>query len=45
MMDAIAKLPERKRHVVIMSNGSFEGIYEKLPAVLEEHRTLTTAAR
>ncbi len=45
MMDAIAKLPERKRHVVIMSNGSFEGIYEKLPAVLEEHRTLTTASR
>ena len=34
MMEAIAKLPERRRHVVIMSNGSFNGIYEKLPVTL-----------
>ena len=36
MMDAIAKLPERKRHVVIMSNGSFNGIYKKLPVALRD---------
>ncbi|MCZ6659376.1 MAG: UDP-N-acetylmuramate:L-alanyl-gamma-D-glutamyl-meso-diaminopimelate ligase [Gammaproteobacteria bacterium] len=36
MMEAIAKLPERRRHVVIMSNGSFNGIYEKLPGTLRD---------
>ena len=34
LMEALAKLPERKRHIVIMSNGSFGGIYEKLPSLL-----------
>ncbi len=31
MLDALAKLPDKRRHIVIMSNGSFGGIYEKLP--------------
>ena len=31
LVDALAALPPRKRHVVLMSNGSFGGIYEKLP--------------
>jgi UDP-N-acetylmuramate: L-alanyl-gamma-D-glutamyl-meso-diaminopimelate ligase len=31
LMDALAKLPERRRHLVIMSNGSFGGIYTRLP--------------
>lgn len=35
LMEAIATMPGRKpRHVVIMSNGSFGGIYEKLPSRL-----------
>ncbi len=34
LMDALAALPPRRRHVVIMSNGSFGGIYSKLPARL-----------
>ncbi|MEQ8857184.1 MAG: UDP-N-acetylmuramate:L-alanyl-gamma-D-glutamyl-meso-diaminopimelate ligase [Pseudomonadales bacterium] len=32
LMDALAELPRnRRRHLVIMSNGSFGGIYRKLP--------------
>ena len=31
LIDALAALPPRKRHIVLMSNGSFGGIYEKLP--------------
>ena len=31
LVDALAALPPRKRHIVLMSNGSFGGIYEKLP--------------
>ncbi len=32
LMDAVAELPGgKRRHVVIMSNGSFGGIYRKLP--------------
>ena len=37
LMQALANLPasDRERHIVIMSNGAFGGIYEKLPALLE----------
>ncbi|MGE0625967.1 MAG: UDP-N-acetylmuramate:L-alanyl-gamma-D-glutamyl-meso-diaminopimelate ligase [Pseudomonadales bacterium] len=31
LMDAVARLPQRRRHIVIMSNGSFGNIYRKLP--------------
>jgi UDP-N-acetylmuramate: L-alanyl-gamma-D-glutamyl-meso-diaminopimelate ligase len=31
LVEALATLPARKRHIVLMSNGSFGGIYEKLP--------------
>jgi len=31
LIDAVAALPKKRRHVVIMSNGSFGGIYGKLP--------------
>jgi len=31
MMEALAKLPPRRRHLVIMSNGSFGSIYTRLP--------------
>ena len=30
----VCELPKRRRHVVIMSNGDFGNIYEKLPAAL-----------
>ncbi|HEY5645030.1 MAG TPA: UDP-N-acetylmuramate:L-alanyl-gamma-D-glutamyl-meso-diaminopimelate ligase [Pseudomonadales bacterium] len=36
LMDAIAQLPKRRRHVVIMSNGSFGDIYRRLPQRLRE---------
>ena len=36
LMNEVAKLPRRRRHVVIMSNGSFEGIHRKLPAIMEK---------
>ena len=36
LMDALAKLPAKRRHIVIMSNGSFGGIYEKLPQRLAQ---------
>ena len=35
LLDELAKLPEKPRHIVIMSNGSFGGIYEKLPPRLK----------
>ncbi len=35
LMDALTKLPPKKRHIVIMSNGSFGGIYKKLPPRLQ----------
>jgi UDP-N-acetylmuramate: L-alanyl-gamma-D-glutamyl-meso-diaminopimelate ligase len=31
LIDAVARLPARRRHIVIMSNGSFGDIYHKLP--------------
>lgn len=31
LIDALAALPPKRRHIVIMSNGSFGGIYQKLP--------------
>lgn len=31
LINTLANLPAKKRHIVIMSNGSFGGIYEKLP--------------
>ena len=34
LMDAVAGLPQRRRHVVILSNGGFQGIQRKLPAIL-----------
>ncbi len=34
LMDALATLPPKRRHIVIMSNGSFGGIYQKLPGRL-----------
>lgn len=30
LVDTLVKLPPKKRHIVIMSNGSFGGIYKKL---------------
>ena len=34
LMHAVAGLPNRRRHVVILSNGGFQGIHRKLPAML-----------
>ena len=34
LMRAIAALPRRRRHLVILSNGGFQGIHRKLPAIL-----------
>ena len=34
LMRAVARLPRRRRHVVILSNGGFQDIYRKLPEVL-----------
>jgi len=34
LMQAVADLPPRRRHVVILSNGGFQGIHQKLPGVL-----------
>ena len=36
LMRAVADLPRRRRHIVTLSNGGFQGIHRKLPAVLEE---------
>ncbi len=34
LVEHIVKLPARRRHLVIMSNGPFENIYKRLPAAL-----------
>ncbi|NIP16415.1 MAG: UDP-N-acetylmuramate:L-alanyl-gamma-D-glutamyl-meso-diaminopimelate ligase [Pseudomonadales bacterium] len=34
LIESLAQLPEKRRHIVIMSNGSFGGIYQKLPTRL-----------
>ena len=34
LMNAVTRLPRRRRHIVILSNGGFQGIHRKLPAVL-----------
>jgi len=39
LVDTLVKLPPKKRHIVIMSNGSFGGIYEKLPRQLAATNT------
>jgi len=36
LVEALARLPEKRRHILIMSNGSFGGIYQKLPARMRE---------
>tara|TARA_A100001037_G_scaffold306442_1_gene351585 strand:+ start:2948 stop:4372 length:1425 start_codon:yes stop_codon:yes gene_type:complete len=36
LIDTLAKLPDKKRHIVIMSNGAFGGIYKALPKKLNE---------
>ncbi|MEZ5560688.1 MAG: UDP-N-acetylmuramate:L-alanyl-gamma-D-glutamyl-meso-diaminopimelate ligase [Pseudomonadales bacterium] len=38
LVEDLAGLPERPRHIVIMSNGSFGGIYEKLPRRLRANQ-------
>ena len=44
LMDAITRLPERRRHVVIMSNGGFADIYGRLPARLRAAAGATGSA-
>ena len=34
LIKQVCELPKQRRHVVIMSNGDFDNIYEKLPAAL-----------
>ena len=36
LIERVAKLADKPRHIVIMSNGAFEGIYERLPQRLRE---------
>ena len=36
LIDWVKALPERRRHLVIMSNGRFDNIFEKLPAALQD---------
>jgi UDP-N-acetylmuramate: L-alanyl-gamma-D-glutamyl-meso-diaminopimelate ligase len=38
LVDTLARLPDKRRHILIMSNGSFGDIYSKLPARLREFR-------
>jgi UDP-N-acetylmuramate: L-alanyl-gamma-D-glutamyl-meso-diaminopimelate ligase len=38
LVDALVRLPDKRRHILIMSNGSFGGIYRKLPARMQEGR-------
>tara|TARA_Y100000031_G_scaffold136633_1_gene160882 strand:- start:981 stop:1433 length:453 start_codon:yes stop_codon:yes gene_type:complete len=35
LIKALVRLDDRPRHIVIMSNGAFGGIYQKLPGALE----------
>jgi len=44
LMDAVARLPPRRRHIVIMSNGSFGDIYRKLPERLRSAAAASEAA-
>ena len=37
LIDRVAKLADKPRHIVIMSNGAFDGIYERLPERLREN--------
>ncbi len=37
LVDELAKPSSTRRHIVIMSNGSFGGIYEKLPRALQRN--------
>jgi len=39
LIDRVAKLADKPRHIVIMSNGAFEGIYERLPQRLRADST------
>ena len=39
LIERLAKLADKPRHIVIMSNGAFEGIYERLPKRLRESQT------
>ena len=36
LIKQVCELPKRRRHVVIMSNGDFHNIHEKLPAALRD---------
>jgi len=36
LLDRVSKLPDKPRHIVIMSNGAFEDIYQRLPARLRD---------
>lgn len=44
LMDTLVKLPAKKRHLVIMSNGSFGDIYRKLPERLRAAATDAASA-
>jgi UDP-N-acetylmuramate: L-alanyl-gamma-D-glutamyl-meso-diaminopimelate ligase len=35
LIDALVQLPRKRRHIVIMSNGAFGGIYKRLPERLQ----------
>jgi UDP-N-acetylmuramate: L-alanyl-gamma-D-glutamyl-meso-diaminopimelate ligase len=39
LIDAVATLPPKRRHIVIMSNGAFGGIYKRLPERLQSDAT------
>lgn len=36
LVEALVRLPAKRRHILIMSNGGFGGIYQKLPRRLRE---------
>jgi UDP-N-acetylmuramate: L-alanyl-gamma-D-glutamyl-meso-diaminopimelate ligase len=36
LVETLVRLPDKRRHILIMSNGSFGGIYQKLPARMRE---------
>lgn len=39
LIDALVALPQKRRHIVIMSNGAFGGIYKRLPQRLQSAMT------
>ncbi len=41
LIEALARLPNKKKHIVIMSNGGFGNIYEKLPKKILELKKMT----